>query len=121
MTVLNALGYNFMNSKDWVQAVNIGQELEKSARLAQDINLLVYQIGGIEIQARAFNELKLIMPAVRCLKQAMSLIAKRWGHNEPWRIELMVLQNWLRENGEIKAADDLKAEISSVTEIIDTD
>lgn len=121
-TVLNALGYNFMNSKDWVQAVNVGQKLEERARLAQDIDLLVYQIGGMEIQARAFNQLKLIMPAVKCLKQATGLIAKQWGNNDPWRIELMVLQqNWLLENGEIKAADDLKAEISSITERIDTD
>ncbi|GIK07254.1 hypothetical protein Aspvir_002912 [Aspergillus viridinutans] len=122
LTVLNALGYNFMNSKDWVQAVNIGQKLEERARLAQDINLLVYQIGGMEIQARAFKELKLIMPAVKCLKQATPLIAEQWGSNDPWRIELMVLQQkWLRENGEIKAADDLKAEIKSITERIDTD
>lgn len=122
MTVLNALGYNSMNSKDWVQAVNIGQKLEERARLAQDIDLLVYQIGGMEIQARAFSELKLIRSAVTCLEMATPLIAKQWGNNDPWRIELMVLQQrWLRENGEIEAADDLKAEISSIAERIDTD
>lgn len=134
LTVLNALGYNFMNSKDWVSAVNIGQKLEDRARHApqdgngndghgdDDVDLLVYLIGGMEIQARAFNELKLIMPAVKCLKQATPLIAEHWGDNDPWRIELMALQqNWLRENGEIKAADELKAEITRITERIDTD
>jgi hypothetical protein len=122
MTVLNALGYNFMNSKDWVQAVNIGQKLEERAQLAQDVDLLVYQIGGMEIQGRAFNELKLFMPAVKCMRQATPLIAKQWGVDDPWRIELMILQQtWLRENGEIKAADELKAEISSITERINTD
>lgn len=122
MTVLNALGYNFMNSKDWVQAVNIGQKLEERAQLAQDIDLLVYQIGGMEIQGRAFNELKLFMPAVKCMRQATPLIAKQWGVDDPWRIELMILQQtWLRENGEIKAADELKAEISSITERINAD
>ncbi|KAJ4325083.1 hypothetical protein N0V84_003626 [Fusarium piperis] len=122
MTVLNALGYNFMNSKDWVKAVNIGQEIEERAQLARDIDLLVYQIGGMEIQARAFNEMKLIMPAVRCLKQATPLIAEKWGEGDPWRIELMTLQQkWLREYGHIEEADDLSAEISSITERIDTD
>ncbi|KAM0431487.1 hypothetical protein ACHAPT_005465 [Fusarium lateritium] len=121
MTVLNALGYNFMNSKDWVKAVNIDQEIER-AQLAQDIDLLVYQIGGMEIQARAFNEMKLIMPAVRCLKQATPLIAEEWGNNDPWRIELMTLQQkWLPENGDINEADDLSAEIRRITERIDTD
>ncbi|KFY06084.1 hypothetical protein V491_08868 [Pseudogymnoascus sp. VKM F-3775] len=101
-----------MNSKDWTQAANTGQKLEDRARLAQDIDLLVYQIGGMEIKARAFNEMKLIMPAVGCLKQATPLIAEQWGIDDPWRIELMILQqSWLRENGEIKEADELKAEI----------
>lgn len=122
LTVLSTLGYNLMNSKDWVQAVSTGQTLEDRARQAQDIDLLVYQIGGMEIQARALKELKLIMPAVRCLKQATPLIAEQWGINDPWRIELMVLQQkWLREKGEIKEADDLKAEIKSITERIDVD
>lgn len=122
MTVLNALGYNFMNSEDWVKAANIGQEIEERAQLARDIDLLVYQIGGMEIQARAFNEMKLIKPAVKCLKQATPLIAEKWGDSDPWRIELMTLQQkWLRENGDIKEADDLSAEISSITERIDTD
>jgi hypothetical protein len=76
----------------------------------------------MEIQARAFNKLKLIMPAVLYLERATLLIAKQWGNNDPWRIKLMVLQqNWLRENGEIKAADDLKAEIGSIAERINTD
>ncbi|KAH8711753.1 hypothetical protein HC256_008567 [Beauveria bassiana] len=122
LTVLNALGYNFMNSKDWVKAVNIGQKLEERAQLAQDIDLLVYQIGGMEIQARAFNELKLTMPAVKCLKQATRLIADEWGKTDPWRIELMALQQlYLREGGEIKEAADLQAEISRITERIDAD
>lgn len=122
LTVLNALGYNLMNSKDWTQAANTGQKLEDRARLARDIDLLVYQIGGMEIKARAFNEMKLIMPAVGCLKQATPLIAEQWGIDDPWRIELMILQqSWLRENGEIKEADELKAEIKSITERIDTD
>ncbi|KAJ1676117.1 hypothetical protein EV182_008847, partial [Spiromyces aspiralis] len=124
MTVLNALGYNLINSNDWVQAVNIGQQLEERARVAEEEtgdDLLVYQIGGMEIQARAFNEMKLIMPATKCLRQAMPLIAERWGNDDPWRVELMVLlQTWLRENGQIEAADELKADISSITERIDT-
>ncbi|KAJ3494040.1 hypothetical protein NLG97_g4338 [Lecanicillium saksenae] len=122
LTVLNALGYNFMNSKDWTKAVNIGHKLEERAQLAHDVNLLVYQIGGMEIQARAFNELKLIMPAVKCLKQAIQLIANEWGKSDPWCIELMALQQiYLRKDNEIKAADDLQAEISSITESFDTD
>ncbi|OAL53591.1 hypothetical protein IQ07DRAFT_313918 [Pyrenochaeta sp. DS3sAY3a] len=122
MTTLNALGYNYMNSKDWQQAVDTGLELEKRARDAKDMDLLVYQIGGMEIQARAFNEMKLFRPAVACLERATPLIAEQWGNDDPWRIELMVLQQkWLRENGEIKAADNLKADISSIAERISTD
>ncbi|KAK1856139.1 hypothetical protein CCHR01_01204 [Colletotrichum chrysophilum] len=122
LTILNALGYNFMNSNDWVQAVNVGQELEEYAQFETELDLIVYRIGGIEIQARAFNKLKLIMPAVKCLKQATQLIKEHWGEQDAWRIELMLLQeNFLRENGDIRAADDLKAERHGITEIIDTD
>ncbi|KAM0187308.1 hypothetical protein ACHAPI_011221 [Fusarium lateritium] len=122
MTVLNALGYNFMNSKDWKQAVDIGLTLEERARLADDMDLLVYQIGGMEIQARAFNELDLIKPAVKCLSQATPLIAKQWGDDDPWRIELMVLQeNWLRGDGQTEVADRLKADISDIAQRIDDD
>ena len=58
MTIPDVLGYKFMNLKDWAQAINIDHKLEERARLAQDIDLLVYQVGGTEIQARVFNELK---------------------------------------------------------------
>ncbi|TAQ91323.1 hypothetical protein B7494_g322 [Chlorociboria aeruginascens] len=122
ITVLNALGYNFINCKNWVQAVDTGYRLEERARLAHDIDLLTYQIGGMEIQARALNEIKLIRPAVNYLERATPLIAKQWGHDSPWRIELMALQqDWLREHGEIKAADDLKAGLSSIAERLEAD
>ncbi|CCT76196.1 uncharacterized protein FFUJ_14171 [Fusarium fujikuroi IMI 58289] len=122
LTVLNAIGYNFMNSKKWAEAVNIGVKLEDRAQRADDIDLLVYKIGGMEIQARAYNELKLVEPAVKCLKQAIPLIAKEWGQDDPWRIELMTLQQkWLRENNDAMAADDIKEEIRTITESIDTD
>lgn len=122
MTILNALGYNAMNSRDWKIAADIGGELEFRAGKAQDMDLLIYQIGGMEIQARAFNELGQVKSAVACLARATPLIAEKWGNDDPWRIELMILQQkWLRENGDVRAADELKEEISRLAEKIDTE
>ena len=122
ITILNARGYNYMNIEDWDKAVGVGRRLEEQAQLAQDMDLLVYQIAGMEIQARGYNELKASKLAVACLERAKPLIADRWGEDDPWRIELMVLQQkWLRENGEVKTADDIKADISSIAERIDAD
>ncbi|KAI8190264.1 hypothetical protein KHU50_011180 [Colletotrichum sp. SAR 10_65] len=119
LAILSTLGYNFMNSMEWEKALDIGQELEEHVQSEQDLDLLAYKIGGMEIQARAFNKQKMNLLAVKCLKKATQLIKEHWGEQDPWRIELMVLQeNFLRESDEVKAAEDLKAEIQGITESI---
>lgn len=122
LTVLNALGYNAMNSTNWAEAASLGKQLEDCARNAEGVDVLVYQFGGLEIQGRALIKMGLWELAVGCLAKATPMIAEEWGFQDPWRIELMALQQeWLRENNELQAADTLRAEIQSLAQQMKVD
>jgi len=120
LTILNALAYNALNSSDWAQATTLGKKLEDRARSGQGKEFVVYQLGGLEIQGRALMEMQMWEYAVECLAKATMMIADEWGSQDPWRIELMALQQeCLRDHGAIQAADSMKANIASlVNEIV---
>jgi hypothetical protein len=113
---LSTLSYKSIYWGRWVQAVEYGEELAKCARETVDDRALMYELSGLEILARAQHQFGLIMSGVAYLRNSNPLIASRWGEDDPWRIQLILLQeNWLRECGEEVAADTLKAEVAKVT------
>jgi hypothetical protein len=76
---------------------------------------LVWELTGFEDLARAQYKLGKTVLAISTLGTAIPVIETAWGSDDPWRMELMLLQeSWLRQCDMTEAADGLKMEIATL-------